>query len=475
MIRCTFTGAVKNVTGSCHLIEVGDRKILLDCGMFQGTEAEEKENALPFPFNPKEIDAVLLSHAHIDHSGRIPLLFGRGYQGLVYCTHATLELAEVMLMDSGSIQEKDAQWAGKKAQRRGEPLPVPLYTQEQAEACLENFVPLDYGELREILPGIRVRFQDAGHLLGSAMTEVWLEEEGEEPLKLVYSGDVGTRDKVLVEDPTPIREADALIMEATYGDRVHPPKEESLAALLEIIRETGQRGGNVLIPSFAMGRTQELIHALDRFFQTPEGAPLAHMPVYVDSPLATRITEIFRRNRRYMDQDARDEATFLAFGNLRFTRSAEESKALNRDPVPKVIIASGGMCQSGRILHHLKHNLWREECSLVFVGYQGEGTLGREIQDGAGHVRVLEEELAVRCQVHSLQGFSGHGDQEDLLSWLGGFQPAPEEVFLVHGEAGAKEALGELARERLGIPCKVIREPGTVVLKKKREGDGEVE
>lgn len=458
-----FLGAAMSVTGSCHLVTTDKYKILLDCGMFQGSEAMEELNYKEFAFDPLEIDFMLLSHAHIDHSGRIPLLIKRGFEGRIYCTDATADLADIMLQDSGNIHEREAEWSNRRAQRSGKDTVTPLYTQEDAAACAVQFSPAIYGQVIQINPDITVRFSDAGHILGSSIIELWI-REGEEETKLVYSGDLGVKNKQIINDPTIIEEADYLIMEATYGDRVHETNKESVQRLMQIILKTIRRGGNVVIPSFAVGRTQELIYELELFYEKhrEHRRELDKIMVYVDSPLATSATEIFRRNAQVFDEETRkriiEGEDILDFKNLKFTRTIEESKRLNYDRSPKIIISSSGMCDAGRIKHHLKHNLWNPKSSIVFVGYQAEGTLGRSILDGDRHVDIFGEDIRVKAEVHSLEGFSAHADKDYLLEWLSGFKKAPRGIFLVHGESEAKQAFAYAVKDELGYDCTVVED-----------------
>ncbi|AHM57804.1 ribonuclease (plasmid) [Peptoclostridium acidaminophilum DSM 3953] len=458
-----FLGAAMSVTGSCHLVTTDKYKILLDCGMFQGSEAMEELNYQEFAFDPLEIDFMLLSHAHIDHSGRIPLLIKRGFEGRIYCTDATADLADIMLQDSGNIHEREAEWSNRRAQRSGKDTVTPLYNQEDAAACAAQFSPAIYGQVIQINPDITVRFSDAGHILGSSIIELWI-REGEEETKLVYSGDLGVKNKQIINDPTIIEEADYLIMEATYGDRVHESNKESVQRLMQIILKTIRRGGNVVIPSFAVGRTQELIYELELFYEKhrEHRKELDKIMVYVDSPLATSATEIFRRNAQVFDEETRkriiEGEDILDFKNLKFTRTIEESKRLNYDRSPKIIISSSGMCDAGRIKHHLKHNLWNPKSSIVFVGYQAEGTLGRSILDGDRHVDIFGEDISVKAEVHSLEGFSAHADKDYLLEWLSGFKKAPRGIFLVHGESEAKQAFAYAVKDELGYDCTVVED-----------------
>ena len=455
-----FMGAVKGVTGSCHLIEFGDKRLMLDCGLFQGRD--EKMNSQELDFDPTTIDYLLLSHSHIDHSGRIPLLVKKGFKGTVYCSKATYELCEIMLLDSAHIQEMEVEWQNRKARRAGKPLVEPLYTQEDANKSLEYFKPVLYDQIIRIDDNITVRFNDAGHVLGSSIIEMWF-KDGSEIIKVVYSGDIGTKEKPILNDPAIIDYADYVIMEATYGNRVHEDVEKRDETLINIILKTVLRGGTVIIPSFAVGRTQEIIYELNKYYDAhlsdfgTSTNLLKNVPVYVDSPLAVKATEVFKRNAGVFDEEARDLLKKgdnpLKFDNLHFTQSVEESKALNFSDEPKIIISSSGMCEAGRIRHHLKHNLWKKNSSIVFVGYQAEGTLGQRIRDGAKKVKLFGEEIHVNAEIYNVEGFSGHADKNGLLNWLKGFKEKPCRLFIVHGEGQAKEDFAKEVEQQLGIEC----------------------
>lgn len=456
-----FCGAAMSVTGTCHLITTDKYKILLDCGQFQGSKALEELNFGDLGFDPTQIDFMILSHSHIDHSGRIPLLTNRGFKGKIYCTDATADLANIMLKDSGYIHEKEAEWSNRKAERSGKPKVTPLFTFNDAVASLEYLSPVLYRQLIEINPDVKLKFSDAGHILGSAITELWI-TENEKTTKIVFSGDLGVKNKPLLNDPATIEEADFLVMETTYGDRVHEPNEKSLNRLIDIILKTIKRGGNVIIPSFAVGRTQELIYELNMFYEEHDEykKDLDDVMVYVDSPLATSATEIFRRNAQVFDEETRDYILKgdnpLDFKNLKFTRTSDESKMLNFNNTPKIIISASGMCDAGRIKHHLKHNLWNPKSSIVFVGYQAEGTLGRSIVSGDKDVSIFGEKIHVNAEVYNLEGFSGHADREGLLEWLSSFKKMPQKVFLVHGEEESKKGFAAIVKNALGIDCTVI-------------------
>lgn len=461
-MKIQFCGASTSVTGSCHLITTDNFKILLDCGQFQGSKALDALNYEEFPFNPAEVDYMILSHAHIDHCGRIPLLVKRGFKGNIYCTDATADLVEVMLKDSGYIHEKEAEWQNRKNERAGKPLVEPLYTYNDAMDALQYIKPVLYDQLVELNPELRIVFNDAGHILGSAITELWV-TEGDNTAKIVFSGDLGVMERPILRNPTIIKKADYVIMETTYGNRLHPNNSLDVQQLLDIILETTKRGGTTVIPSFAVGRTQELIYELNNFYDHhPEyQADLENLMVYVDSPMATTATEVFRKNAQVFDEEMKELITSgddpLDFKNLKFTRTTDDSKQLNMNREPKVIISASGMCEAGRIRHHLKHNLWDEKSSVIFVGYQAEGTMGRLLLDGTDKVTLFGEEVQVRAQIHNLEGFSGHADREGLYSWLAGFQKEPKHIFLVHGETESKEGFAEYVKEKLGYDLIVVR------------------
>ena len=470
-MKIQFCGAATGVTGSCHLITTEKHKILLDCGQFQGGKTREAINYEPFPFDPAEIDYMILSHAHIDHCGRIPLLVKRGFKGDIYCTDATADLVDVMLKDSGYIHEKEAEWKNRKNERAGRPAVEPLYTFNDAVDSLKFIKPVLYDQLIELNDEMKFVFNDAGHILGSAITELWITEEGQTS-KIVFSGDLGVMDRPILRDPTIIKKADYVIMETTYGNRVHPSNSLDVTKLMDIIRETAKRGGTTVIPSFAVGRTQELIYELNRVYDSDSEyrKDFENLMVYVDSPMATTATEVFKRNAQVFDDETKAYITKgdnpLDFKNLKFTRTSQESMWLNTDPTPKVIISASGMCDAGRIRHHLKHNLWNRKSSIIFVGYQAEGTLGRMLLDGAKEVTLFGENIRVNAQIHNLEGFSGHADKDGLLAWLSGFQKVPKHVFLVHGEEESKKAFAYTVKEKLGYDPIVVTEPSEFTLEK---------
>ena len=460
-MKIKFCGASTGVTGSCHLLTSGEHKILLDCGQFQGGNAQDALNYEKFPFEPSEIECVVLSHAHIDHCGRLPLLTKRGFEGKIYCTDATADLLSVMLKDSAYIHEKETEWKNRKAERAGREQVEPLYTIEDAEKALSLVSPILYDQQIEINSDMKIVFNDAGHILGSAITELWVTEDDKES-KIVFSGDLGMEGRPILRDPTYIKKADYVIMETTYGNRIHKELGSGVDKLIEIILNTTRRGGNVVIPSFAVGRTQELIYELNRFYDSNNEyrKELDKIFVYIDSPMATTATEIFRRNAQVFDEETREYILKgdnpLEFKNLKFTRSSKESQDLNFNKEPKIIISASGMCEAGRIRHHLKHNLWNPKNSIVFVGYQGQGTLGRSLVEGIKMVTLFGEEIQVNAEIHNLEGFSGHADQNGLFAWLAHFEQKPKQIFLVHGEEESKKDFAKLVNEKLSYEPIVV-------------------
>lgn len=461
-MKIMFCGASSGVTGSCHLLKTEKHNLLMDCGQFQGGKAQEILNYEPFPFEPAEVEAMILSHAHIDHCGRIPLLVKRGFRGKIYCTDATADLLEVMLLDSAHIHEMDAEWQSKRNMRAGKPAIEPLYTTADAQESLKYVAPILYDQQIQINEDMKIVFNDAGHILGSAITEIWV-REGEKESKVVFSGDLGMENRAILRDPTIIKKADCVIMETTYGNRVHGKNSIGISQLIEIVLKTIKRGGTVVIPSFAVGRTQELIFEFNRFYEksSPDyKKELDGVEVIVDSPMATNATEVFRKNAQVFDEETKEYIMRgdnpLDFKNLRFTRSTEESQALNMDKRPKVIISASGMCEAGRIRHHLKHNLWDARNSIVFVGYQAQGTLGRSILEGKKDVTLFGEEVHINAQIYNLEGFSGHADRNGLFSWVSGFRQKPGQIFLVHGEEDSKKDFAKLLNDELGYDPIVV-------------------
>ncbi|PHO07252.1 MBL fold hydrolase [Thermoanaerobacterium thermosaccharolyticum] len=455
-MKIAFLGAAKEVTGSCYLVETESTKFLVDCGMFQGSEIEDEFNYQEFAFDVDEIDFMLLTHAHIDHSGRIPLLYKRGYKKKIYATKGTVDLCEYMLQDSGHIQQIENEWKNRKRKRAGKPLRMPLYTADDGKAAMQLFCGVDYDEIIEPSLDVKVRFNDAGHMLGSSILEIWV-KEGDKETKIVFSGDLGNKNIPILRDPTIIDEADYVVCESTYGDRLHEDVGDKAKKLMEIIKKTISRGGNVIIPSFAVGRTQELLYEIhkDEELYKNEIEYISKVPVYVDSPLATSVTDVFRKHLDYFDDEARSYVENgdypLDFPNLHFTHSAEESKALNDLKEPVIIISASGMCEAGRIKHHLKHNLWRADSTIVFVGYQAKGTLGRRILEGEKTVNIFGEEITVNAEIQNIESFSGHADQKGLMDWISSFKKKPKKVFIVHGEDSAQKVLSEKIKHELNI------------------------
>ena len=455
-MKIKFCGAANGVTGSCHLLTIGEHKILLDCGQFQGGKTMEALNFEEFPFDPAEIECVILSHAHIDHCGRIPLLIKRGFKGDIYCSDATAQLLDIMLKDSGYIHEKEAEWKNKKALRAGKPLVEPLYTYNDSLDALKYIKPVLYDQLIEINESLKVVFNDAGHILGSSIIELFATEDGSTS-KIVFSGDLGVIGRPILRDPKIIKKADAVIMETTYGNRLHPANKDSIDDLIDIVLKTVKRGGTVVIPSFAVGRTQELIYEFNKFYaKRPElKDELEKISVYIDSPMATNATEVFKENAQVYDDEARDFLMRgdnpLDFPGLKFTKTTQESQFLNIDNSPKIIISASGMCEAGRIRHHLKHNLWNPKSSIVFVGYQAEGTLGCMLIEGVKDVTLFGESIHVNAEIYNLEGFSGHADRDGLTQWLQGFEAKPKQLFLVHGEMQAKYDFAEHVKNTIGI------------------------
>jgi len=447
-MRAEFLGGVRTVTGSATLLERDSLKWLVDCGMFQGGEELEKRNRKTQPYQAPKLSFILLTHAHIDHSGLIPKMVREGFRGKVICTQATLDLCEVMLQDSGHIQEMEAEWQNRKGKRAGRGEAVPLYTAKDAEKSLRHFQPVGYDEIVPLAEGLKVRFRDAGHILGSAIIEIWVEEEGQER-KLIFSGDLGNSNQPIVRDPSIVEEGDVLWLESTYGNRLHKSKEETVQELLKIVREAIAHQAKVVIPAFAVERTQDIIYTLGQSIRRGDLPPI---PVYIDSPLAISATEIFKKNSDCFDRETQEILSGgenpLDIPGIMFTRTTEESKAINEDSRPGVIVSASGMCDAGRVKHHLKHHLWREESHIVIIGYQAEGTVGRRIVDGAKTVRLFGEEIAVKAHIHTLGGFSAHADQKGLLDWVSHLHNPRLEIFVNHGEEKISLELSQLISER---------------------------
>ncbi len=453
-MKITFLGATREVTGSNFLIEALDKKILVDCGMIQGREADEEKNFDPFLYNPADIDYLLLTHSHIDHSGRIPKLCKDGFKGKILTTKATKELCDIMLADSAYIQESEAEWKNRKRKRQGREIYNPLYTIADAEYCMQYFEELEYQDIYEIDENIRVRFVDAGHMLGSAIIELWVTENGK-TTKTVFSGDLGNNDTPLLASPTHVTSADYLVMESTYGSRIREEDESKAEKFLDTISKTLKRGGNVVIPSFSVGRTQEILYELnklkdeyseDKKFQEMY-KEVMEANVYVDSPLAITATEVFKQNADLFDEETKKRILGgdnpLEFKGLKLTKTTEESKSINENNEPKIIISASGMCDIGRIKHHLKHNLWNPINTILFVGYQAPGTLGNRIVSGEKSVKIFGEEIAVNAEIVYIDGYSGHADQNGLLDFVDNFKIKPKGIFLVHGDLDAQIVLKE--------------------------------
>lgn len=450
-----FLGAAKMVTGSNYLINMDKYKILVDCGMFQGNAEKEEMNYKKFDFDPSSIDYLILTHAHIDHSGRIPKLVKDGFRGKILCTKSTYDLSKIMLVDSAKIQESDANWENKKRQRSGRKFIEPLYTMSDAEDSLKYFEPYFYDQNIILNDDVTLKFRDAGHILGSSILELWVTENGETN-KIVFSGDLGMPGRPIIKDPEFIEDADYLILESTYGDKNHESYSYSTEKLIQIINNTVAKNGTVLIPSFAVGRTQELIYELNKYYEYNKDIE-EHMkvPIYIDSPMAVNATEVFEMNSNSFSEEAKELILSgdnpFNFQNLRYVRSTEESKTLNKSNYPKVIISASGMATAGRIRHHLKHNLWDPNSSLIFVGYQAEGTLGRILLDGVKKVKLLGEEIEVNLSIYDLEGFSAHADQKTLLNFISHFKKKPKKIFLVHGEEEPANILSGLIKEKFDI------------------------
>lgn len=446
-MKLVFIGACHEVTGSCTYIEVNDKRILVDFGMEQGRDMYENAK---IPCAPSMIDAVLLTHAHIDHSGLLPFLYAGGFQGEIHATEATCNLCSTMLRDSAHIQEFEAEWRNRKGKRSGKPEYVPLYTMKDAEGAIAQFVPHKYNEEIELFEGVKIRFVDAGHLLGSASIEVWLTENNE-TRKLLFSGDIGNLDQPLLRDPTYVSEADYVVMESTYGDRQHDTPPDYVTVFAKIIEETFAKGGTLVIPSFAVGRTQELLYFLRIIKEKGLVKTNADFKVYVDSPLAIEATSIFNRNKEScFDEEAiefvRQGINPISFEGLNLAVTSDESKAINFDKQPKIIISASGMCEAGRVKHHLKHNLWREECTVLFVGYQAANTMGRNLLEGAKKVKLFGEEVQVRARITKMQGLSGHADLDGLIEWAKAVNN-PKKVFVVHGETEAADNFTKILKD----------------------------
>ncbi|HPQ43196.1 MAG TPA: MBL fold metallo-hydrolase [Syntrophales bacterium] len=465
MIKITCMGAAGTVTGSNYLIEdPRGKKILVDCGLFQGGKQTEWRNAADWGFDPREIGTLLLTHAHIDHSGRIPKLVKDGFQGRIVTSPPTVQLCEAMLLDSGHVQEMDAEWQTRKNKRKSKKGIEPLYTVTDAEKSLQFFSPVERDRIIDIEPGMKARFLNAGHILGSSIIELWVEDGGGET-KIVFSGDIGKNSQLIVKDPAEVAQADYLFIESTYGNRLHRSFTDSTAELLDAINYAVANNEKVIIPAFAVERTQEILYILGEF---QRDGSLPDIPIYLDSPLAIKATEIFRKNKKYYDEEAMEIVNkgFDPFDmpNLKFTLSTEESIEINKRAGSAIVIAGSGMCNAGRIKHHLKHNLWRKGASVVIVGFQAMGTTGRRIVDGEKRIRVFGEDVAVAAKVFTIGGFSAHADQKGLLEWAGHFAEAHPRVFAIHGEATASETLAEKIRTDLNLEAYVPKLRESLIL-----------
>lgn len=454
-MKITFIGAAHEVTGSLTLIEASGKSFIVDCGMEQGGDVFQNEE---LPIEASKVDFVLLTHAHIDHSGNLPLLYKKGFRGKVYASEITTELADIMLKDSANIQMADAERKIRKAKRAWEEAAEPAYTLEHVAGLMKNFVPLKYGQKTEIESGIEIRFTDIGHLLGSACIEVWMSEDGVTK-KIVFSGDVGNINQPILKDPSQVKEADFVLIESTYGNRVHDDLDQDFPLTVgTIIDKVLKRGGNLIIPSFAVGRTQEVLYFMREIKNRQIVKSNPDFKVYLDSPLALEATEIFKEaSCDYLDTEAaalvKSGVNILSFDGLNFSLSADDSIALNSDTEPKVIISASGMCTAGRVRHHLKHNLWRPECAVLFVGYQAQGTLGRLLQEGIDEVKLFGEKIKVKAEIFSIGATSSHADRDGLLRWLRGFEKKPTMVFVNHGDNEVTDEFAETVKTELGIPA----------------------
>ena len=450
-MKLTFIGAAHEVTGSCYFLEAAGKKFIVDCGMEQGPDQYENQD---IPVAASELDFALLTHAHIDHSGNFPLIHARGFRGPIYATAATCDLCDIMLRDSAHIQMFEAEWRNRKAKRNGQTEFVPAYTMEDALGVIQQFVECNYNQEIQIAEGIKVRFVDAGHLLGSASIELWITEDGEER-KIVFSGDIGNTEQPLIKDPEYLESADYVVMESTYGDRSHGEKPDYVAELVDILRRTFRRGGNVVIPSFAVGRTQEMLYFLRKIKEDNMLPEFSGFEVYVDSPLAVQATSIFKEHySECYDEEAMELINKginpIAFPGLKLSITSDESRAINFNETPKVILSASGMCDAGRIKHHLKHNLWRSDSTILFVGYQAVGTLGRSLVEGAKDVHIFGEEIHVNADIVRLPGISGHADNTGLMRWASSFKEKPKRVFVAHGDDQVCDLFAKRLEDELG-------------------------
>ncbi len=450
-MQITFFGAAQTVTGSCYLVETADKKIMIDCGMFLGARLIRERNYLPFPVVPSSVDYLLLTHAHIDHTGLVPKFFKHGFKGRALAIDATVDLLEIMLPDCGYIQEMEVERLNRKAKRAGKMLIDPIYTSDNAYNCVRKIERTSYKQVIKLDDDVLVRFSDAGHILGSSILELWVHEAGKQT-KIVFSGDLGSDGKPYVNDPETVERADYVLMECTYGNRARPDETNRVEELHRIVWETYKKGGNLVIPAFAVERTQDLLYDLNLLFVDKKMPP---MEIYIDSPMAVAVTEVFRCYQKYFDKETRELIYTgdnpLIMPLLHLSRTADESRAINKIKGGAIILAASGMCEAGRIKHHLKHNLWRPESTILMVGYQAEGTKGQRLLDGVTSMRIHGEEIAVKADIRSIIGYSSHADQEELLKWLGSFNQDLKKVFLIHGNPDALSAMERLIPERLGL------------------------
>ena len=446
-----FLGAAHEVTGSCHYVSFGEKHFLVDCGMEQGPDLYVNQE---IPVNAADIDYVFITHAHIDHSGLLPLLYNHGFRGQIFATKATTELCNIMLKDSAHIQMFEAEWKNRKAKRAGQPEVVPLDDMNDAMGVLTHFVPCDYHNIIEVCDGLKVRFVDAGHLLGSASIEFWITEE-EKEVKVVFSGDIGHGNKPLIKNPEYIKDADYVVMESTYGDKTHDVAPDYAVELAEVLKDTFIRGGNVVIPAFSVGRTQEMLYFIRRIKTEKMLPEFQNFEVYIDSPLAVEATSVFNKNiKDCFDEEAlslvEQGINPITFPGLRMSITSDESKMINFDDKPKVIISASGMCEAGRIRHHLKHNLWRKDSTILFVGFQVPGTLGNNLLNGVKKVKLFGEEVEVHATIKNMHGLSGHADKEHLCDWINAFEKKPKKVFVVHGDDEVSEGFAGLLKQKYG-------------------------
>ncbi len=460
-MKLEFFGAAGEVTGSCHILHVGPYKLLLDCGMIQGSRKDEDRNHDEFPFAADQIDAVVLSHTHLDHSGRLPLLVKRGFNGPIYAQNATKDLCRVLLLDAADLNERDTEAENRRRLRKGLLTIEPLYLREHVKQTLAKINGFAYRKREEILPGVSIRFHDAGHIMGSAIVEVTL-SEGTLQRTLVFSGDLGQYDTPILHDPSVVEDADVVLMESTYGGRAHRDRNSTIREIGDIIKNAAHEHGNILIPAFAIGRSQDILYMLGKHYKQWK---LENWRVFLDSPMAIEVSKIYWDYPHLYDEEATklrrriNEMPELA--NLHLTRTVQESRVINRLKSGAIVIAGSGMCNGGRIVHHLKHNLWRRECHVIIVGYQARGSLGRQLVDGRRHVRIRGETIKVAAKIHTVGGLSAHGDQQDLCRWYGGFNNRPR-LILVHGETASARALATKLERDLRAPVSVAR-PGQTV------------